>query len=139
MQDRRSNAFYQLLFIILIYIEYPLMIFLVMDGVSEMDLHHIMYIVAFILYTLWPMLINRFSIVLLIYADFFIFIKYFYSLWIKNNDSEKNWMLVVGIQSNYDTSQTQEYFRYMPRFDQWFIIFLSLLLYRRQIVLSSGN
>ena len=69
----------------LIYIEYPLMIFLVMDGVSMMDLHHIMYIVFFILYTLFPHFVKRYSIVLLIYADLFILCTYTYTLTIDEN------------------------------------------------------
>lgn len=56
------------------------MVFLVMDGVSRMDLLHIMYIVFFILYTLWPFVISRYSIVLLVYANLFIMTKYVYTL-----------------------------------------------------------
>lgn len=42
------------MFILLIYVEYPLMIFLVIDGVSMMDVYHIMFILVFIIYTLFP-------------------------------------------------------------------------------------
>ena len=65
---------------ILIYVEYPLMIFLVIDGVSRMDVYHILFIGFFIVYTLFPRVINKYSIVLLIYADIFVLVKYIYTL-----------------------------------------------------------
>ena len=140
MQDRRSNAFYQLLFITLIYIEYPLMIFLVMDGVSQMDLHHIMYIVIFILYTLYPIFISRYSILLLIYADLFILSEYLYTLLMKSDDGQpKNWLLLIGFSTSYDPTSTEKLFRLNPQFDEWFIVYLALILYRRQIVLGTGD
>ena len=79
-QNRRSNSLYQLFFILLIYIEYPLMLFMVIDGVTEMDIYHIMFIFLFIIYTLFPRVINKYSLVLLIYADVFVLIKYVYTL-----------------------------------------------------------
>ena len=57
-----------------------MMIFLVLDGVSSMDVYHAMYIVFFVIYTLYPQVVNHYSIVLLIYADLFVLLKYLDSL-----------------------------------------------------------
>ena len=45
---------YQLFFILLIYVEYPLMVFLVIVGTSTMDIYHIIFIIVFVVYTLFP-------------------------------------------------------------------------------------
>ena len=86
MQNRRANVVDQLLFICLINIEYPLMLLLVTYGIGTMNLHHIMYFVFFMIYTLWPNLINRCSIVLLIYTNVFILAQYVYTLVIDSNE-----------------------------------------------------
>ena len=56
------------------------MVFMVIDGVSVMDIYHVMFIVFFVIYTLFPKSINKYSLVLIIYADFFILEKYLFSL-----------------------------------------------------------
>ena len=80
MQSRKQNILYQLFFILLIYVEYPLMIVLVISGVSKMDIYHILFIVFFTVYTLFPVVMNRASLALLLYSDAFVLIKYLYSL-----------------------------------------------------------
>ena len=73
------------MFILLIYVEYPLMVFLMIDGVSKMDIYHISFIIIFVVYTLFPQVINKYSIVLLIYSEIFVLAKYIYTLVAKNN------------------------------------------------------
>ena len=40
-------------------------------------------------------------------------------------------MIVLGFTSAYDDSETKKYFRYPPRFDQWTLVILAFILYRR--------
>ena len=54
LQNKKSNILYQLFFILLIYVEYPLMVFLVIVGTSTMDIYHIIFIIVFVVYTLFP-------------------------------------------------------------------------------------
>lgn len=56
------------------------MIFLVIDGVSKMDIYHVLFIPFFLVYTLFPTGISKYSIILLIYADLFVLVKYIYTL-----------------------------------------------------------
>ena len=48
-------------------------------------------------------------------------------------------MLVMGFSSEYDPDTPNKYFRYKPLFNQWIVVFLALLLYRRQMALDTGN
>ena len=81
-----------------------------------MDVYHIMFILAFIIYTLFPKVINKYSIVLLVYSDMFVLIKYIFTLLAKT-DKPAEWLLYIGFASDYDPSIDKEYFRYPPRFD----------------------
>ena len=83
------------MFILLIYVEYPLMVFLVIDGVSKMDVYHIIFIIVFVIYTLFPQVINKYSILLLIYSDIFVLMKYVYSLLTKDN-KPPDWIVLIG-------------------------------------------
>ena len=114
------------------------MLFLIIDGVSTMDIYHIMFIVLFVIYTLFPSVVNKFTIVLLIYCDFFVLSKYVYTL-ITKNDTPPDWAVLTGIGATYDPDKKDTYFRYLPRFDQWTMVVLSLILYRRQLALETNN
>lgn len=54
--------------------------FLGIDGLNKMDVYHIVFILAFIIYTLFPKVINKYPIILLVYSDVFVLIKYMYTL-----------------------------------------------------------
>lgn len=114
------------------------MIFLVIDGVSKMDIYHIIFIPFFIVYTLFPTETGKYSIALLIYSDLFVLIKYIYTL-VTDTGQPKDWVLLIGFSSAYDPNTPNEYFRYKPKFDQWTVVILSLVLYRRSLVLGTSN
>lgn len=42
------------MFLALVYIEFPLMLLLVMAGLDNMDLYHILLLFFFVIYTIWP-------------------------------------------------------------------------------------
>ena len=123
---------------VLISIEYPLMLFLVMAGLDKMDVYHIVMLLAFIVYTLCPKAINDRPIVLLAYANFFTLEKYLYTL-ISNTNDPVTWMEILGLHTSFDPSEQQEYFRYMPKFDQWALVLLTFCLYRRQMILGTDD
>lgn len=50
--NRKSSIFYQFLFLFLIYIEYPMMLFLVIAGLDKMDIYHVTMLLFFVWYTL---------------------------------------------------------------------------------------
>ena len=77
---KKSSLIYQFIFLFLIYIEYPLMLFLVMAGLDKMDVYHITMLVFFLIYTLFPKFINEKPIILLLYANFFVLEKYLFTL-----------------------------------------------------------
>ena len=115
----------------MIYIEYPLMVFLVIDGVSKMDIYHLMFIIFFVIYTLFPKVLNKYAIVLLVYADIFVLIKYIYTLLATQEVPSHDFMLLIGFSTSFNPDTTNEYFRYHPSFDSWALVVLSLILYRR--------
>ena len=45
----------------------------------------------------------------------------------------------MGFSSSYGPSNTDEYFRYMPKFDEWLVVVMSLVLYRRSLALGTSN
>ena len=76
----KSSTWYQVMFLALVYVEFPLMLVLVVAGLDTMDLYHIVLLIFFVVYTLAGNKLNRFSLYLLIYADFFVLEKYAYTL-----------------------------------------------------------
>ena len=114
------------------------MLFLVMAGLDKMDVYHIVMLLAFIAYTLYPKVINDRPIILLIYANFFLLEKYLYTL-ITTTNSTTNWMEILGLHTDFDPYETQEYFRYKPKFDQWALVLLTFCLYRRQLILGTDD
>ena len=116
------------------------MIFLVCAGLTEMDIYHVTMLLFFVIYTASPNIIKRRTSILLCYANFFVLEKYVYSLVQENIGETKDWVLVIGLQSStYDPYTTREYFRYAPRLDQWALVLLSFLLYRRSAVLATDD
>ena len=89
------------MFLFLISIEYPLMLFLVMAGLDKMDVYHIVMLLAFIAYTLYPKAINDRPILLLAYANFFTLEKYLYTL-ISNTNDAVAWMEILGLHTTFD-------------------------------------
>ena len=79
----KSSTWYQVMFLGLVYVEFPLMLTLVVAGLDTMDLYHIVLLIFFVVYTLAGNKLDQFSLYLLIYADFFVIEKYVYTLVIK--------------------------------------------------------
>ena len=71
---------YHFSFLFLRYIEYPLMLFLFVAGLLKMDVYHIVLLLVFVVYTLFPNVVVNNSVYLLVYSLFFILEKYIYSL-----------------------------------------------------------
>ena len=114
----KTRIIYKFLFLSLIYVEYPLMVFLVCAGLTEMDIYHVAMLLFFVTYTAYPSIIKKRTAILLFYANFFVLEKYIYSLVEANIGETKNWVLFIGFQSSkYDPETTREYFRYGPRLD----------------------
>lgn len=84
----KSSTWYQVMFLALVYIEFPLMLVLVVAGLDTMDLYHIVLLIFYVVYTLAGKKLNRFSLYLLMYANFFVFEKYIYTLVIKTEQSQ---------------------------------------------------
>ena len=104
--NKNGSLFYQFLFLFLVYIEYPLMIFLVLAGLDKMDIYHITMLFFFVWYTLQPSIIKNNSIFLLIYADLFVLEKYIYTMFDVKEDPA-NWIEVVGFSTSYDPNTTK--------------------------------
>ena len=136
--NKQGSLGYQFLFVFLVYVEYPLMLFLVIAGLDKMDVYHIMMLLFFVWYTLSPDIIKNNSIYLLIYANLFILEKYIYTLF-NVKDDPPNWIEIMGFSTTYNVDSTNEYFRYSPRFDQWILVFLTFCLYRRQEILGTAD
>jgi hypothetical protein len=116
----KSSTWYQVMFLALVYVEFPLMLVLVVAGLDTMDLYHIVLLIFFVVYTLAGNKLMRFSLYLLMYANFFVLEKYIYTLVIKieqNTSAGLNWMDILGLSSVYNPQSTTKYWRYAPRFD----------------------
>ena len=117
----KSSIIHQLFFLFLIYIEYPLMMFLVTAGLYVMDIYHVTMLLIFVVYTTCPKFVKKWTIVILIYADFFVLEKYIYTLSV--NDAEKfenpkSWVLLFGFNADaYNPDVERQYFRYAPTLD----------------------
>jgi hypothetical protein len=48
-------------------------------------------------------------------------------------------MTIVGFSTEYNPNETNEYWRYPPRFDQWVLVVLSFCLYRRSAIIGSDK
>ena len=57
--SRRTSIFYPFLFIFLINIEYPMMLFLVLAGLNKMDIYHVTMLLFFVWYTFNRQVIQR--------------------------------------------------------------------------------
>ena len=78
--SNQTRMIYKFLFLSLIYVEYPLMVFLVCAGLAEMDIYHVAMLLFFVAYTAYPDIIKKRTGILLVYANFFVLEKYIYSL-----------------------------------------------------------
>jgi len=74
------STFAQLNYLALVYIKYPIFLLLIMSGLGKMDFYHIFLLFVFVWAALYPQAFERNIIWLLIYADFFVFAKYTYTL-----------------------------------------------------------
>lgn len=127
---KNKSTLWQIFYLIVLYLEYPLFLAMVMSGLAKMDFYHIFLLFIFVAYTLFPKFFVKNSIFLLIYADFFVLTKYVWTL-STNTPPSNGWLYIIGISSNYNPQTTREYFRYPPLFDQWLLVLLTFCLYRR--------
>ena len=94
---------YQAFYLSMIYIELPLMLTLIIAGLTKMDLYHIALLMFFVVYTLYGEKMNNFALYLLLYADFFVMEKYIYTLVIKQEKPDgRYWMGLIGISTEYN-------------------------------------
>jgi hypothetical protein len=84
---KQTNFFYQAMLLCIIYIEFPLILALVIIGVRVIDVYHISLILWFVLYMISPKFFNKSIIVLLIYANLFLLETYIYTLVEKDIES----------------------------------------------------
>lgn len=112
----KGSLLYHFLFLFLTHVEYPMMLFLVVAGLDKMDIYHIVMLLFFVWYTLKPSIIKNNSIFLLVYANVFVLEKYIYTMF-QTSTEPQNWVIVIGLSTNYDPDSEEEYFRYKPRFD----------------------
>lgn len=82
----KRSIWYQISFLTLLYIEGPLMLVLILAGFDKMDVYHIALLGFFIVYMLYSERLHNFALILLLYADFFVFEKYIYSLCMKTEN-----------------------------------------------------
>ena len=93
----KSKIVHQFLFLVLIYVEYPLMVFLVCAGLAEMDIYHVAMLLFFVAYTAHPSIIKKRTVILLFYADFFVLEKFTYSLCTTTTAEPKAWVRIIGL------------------------------------------
>jgi hypothetical protein len=76
-----TNMIFQMLLLCLIYLETPMMIILVLMGLTiSMDFYHVGLLFFFVFYMIAPRRFRNNIIYLVIYASFFIIEKYIYTL-----------------------------------------------------------
>lgn len=73
--DKEAPSIYYLFFLSLKNIDIALFIIIFFSGVNKIDFYHIALIPFFVAFTIWPRCFKRSFIILLIYADFFVFVK----------------------------------------------------------------
>ena len=88
---KNKSTLWQIFYLIVLYLEYPLFLAMVMSGLAKMDFYHIFLLFIFVAYTLFPKFFVKNSIFLLIYADFFILTKYVWTLW-TNTPQDNGWL-----------------------------------------------
>lgn len=48
-------------------------------------------------------------------------------------------MDILGLSSVYDPQSTIKYWRYTPKFDQWLLVVLAFILFRRSSIIGSDR
>ena len=90
-----------------LYLEYPLFLALVMSALAKMDFYHVFLLFIFVGYTLFPRFFLKNTIFLLIYAEFFVFIKYVWTLVTNTPQGDDGWLYIIGISTSYDPQTTR--------------------------------
>ena len=108
-----------MVYLSLVYIKYPIFLLLIMSGLGKMDVYHIVLLFVFVWAALYPQAFEKNIRWLLIYADTFVFLKYLYTLIVKQSIPQQpwRWLTIVGISTTYDPQTDREYFRYAPLAD----------------------
>jgi hypothetical protein len=81
LTSKDSPTFYYFVFTFIYYLDILVFITIFFSGVNKIDFYHIFLMFFFVAFTLWPLCFKRNFIILLIYADFFVFEKYLYTLY----------------------------------------------------------
>jgi len=104
LTDEDSPTLYHILFFILDRLDVAVCFVIFFSGVNKIDFYHIALIFFLVAFTLAPNCFKRNFIILLIYANFFVFEKYIYTLiqdYIDPNGFFVNFAEVVGLSSEY--------------------------------------
>lgn len=89
--SKNKSTIWQIIYLIVLYLEYPLFLAMVMSGLAKMDFYHIFLLFIFVAYTLFPKFFVKNSIFLLIYANFFVLTKYVWTL-TTNTSKKPGWL-----------------------------------------------
>ena len=106
-----SPTVHSMLYLCLINIYVVVWTYLVIFSLLVMDLFHVFVLIIMIFAQFYPKFFNRNVWWLLLYANFYVVMKYVYTL-IPGLNQNSVWGTVVGFSSNsYDPRDTKEYWR----------------------------
>jgi len=95
---KEQNIFNQLIFLLVIYIEFPLMLCLVIFGLREIIyLYNVILLFFFVFYMLSPKLFNKCILMLMLFANVFVLENYIFTLvWDYDNGEAPIWVRACG-------------------------------------------
>jgi hypothetical protein len=103
------------------------------SGVNKIDFYHIFLMFFFVAFIVAPVWFKKNYIYLLYYVNFFVFEKYGYTL-IDHYFAPNSWVQqlldVLGLSTDYDEMSDKQYFRYVPKPQQWLLIVVIFLQYQ---------
>ena len=114
LSGQKSNIIHNLILLTFPCYEAVLLVIILVSGLNKIDLYHVLYLVIFVAFIIWPSKRYIMTPIIVLYAILFLLMKYVWSMYCEQDLFQHFIFEIVGISS--DLRVGTEYFRIYKRF-----------------------
>jgi hypothetical protein len=102
LSGESSNALQNLVLLTFPYCETLSLIAILVSGLNKVDLYHVLYLVVFVAFIVWPQKRRTMTPVIVAYAALFLLLKYIWSMYAHTDFAERNAVIfqILGLASD---------------------------------------
>jgi len=128
LSSSRSGTLKHLLLLVYPAVEPLLLLVILVSGLNKVDFYHMIYLVIFVCYLVFPKRSRGFTTFLVVYSFMFIIFKHIYTMMPQDLVTQhEDFLKAIGVQTDFSFPQAWGLFEYKFFPQQWIILVSSYL------------